>query len=95
MRGRFAGQGANHVIGFITRQLEDGNTVSLERPPDVGYLLHQLRRHFAAIGLVAPILDFLKRLSLQVELAHLGDGFRFLVAEGGGGHVKHCGEIFG
>ncbi len=95
LRGGLAGQGADHVIGFVAREFEDGNAVSLERAPDVGHLLHQFRRHLTAIGLVAVIFDFLKGLGLQVKFAYLGDRFRLGVPEGGGGNVKHRGQIFG
>jgi hypothetical protein len=94
LRRGFAGQGADHVIGFVARQFEDRNAICLERAPDVGHLLHQFRRHLAAIGLIAVIFNFLEGLGLQVEPAYLGDGLGFGITEGGCGHVEYRSQVF-
>ena len=76
LRGGFAGERADHVVGFVAGQLEDRNAVGLERAPDVGHLLRQIGGHLVAIGFVAVVFDFLKGLRLQIEVANTGDGLR-------------------
>ena len=95
LRGGFAGQSADDIVGFIAGEFEDGDAVGLERAANVRHLLHQLGGHLAAVGFVAVVLDFLESLGLDVELANLGDGFRFLITESGRSHVEYGGQVFG
>ncbi len=67
MLGGLAGQCADYIVGFKAGEFENRNAVGLERAPDVGDLLHQISRHFVAIGFVAVIFGFLKSLRFQIE----------------------------
>ena len=91
---RLSCQRADDIVGFVASELKDRNAIGLERPAGCMELLRQVSGHFAAIGFVSLIFDFLKGLGLQIEAAHALQAFRLLIAEGRRGHVKHGGEIF-
>ena len=94
-RRRFPRQRSDHIVGFVTFELQNRNAISLERPPNVRNLLHQVARHLGAIRLVAAILRFFERLRLDVELADRGDRFRLLIADRRRAHIEYRRQILG
>ena len=48
LRGGFAAQSANHVIGLKALRLKNGNAVSFQRAPYVRHLLNEVMRHLFA-----------------------------------------------
>src|SRR5262249_141286 len=61
----------------------------------VGDLLRELGGHLGTVGLVSAVRDFLKCLSLDVELSDGGEFLRLLVAERGRSNVEDGSKIFG
>ncbi len=94
-RRRFSRQRSNHIVGFVTLELQNRDAISLQRPPNVGNLLRQVRGHLGAVCLVAAIFRFLEGLRLDVELADGRDRFRLLTADGRRGHIEHRRQILG
>ena len=94
-RCRFPRQRSDHVVGFVTFELQNRNAIPFQRPPDVWNLLHQIAGHLGSIRLIAIILRFFEGLRLDVELADRGNRFRLLIADGRRAHIKHRRQILG
>ena len=61
------GQGADDVVGFVARQLQDRDPVGLEDAADLGNLGREVHLHGGPVGLVAVVLLVPDRLLLAVE----------------------------
>jgi hypothetical protein len=91
----FAGESANHIVGFITFELQNRDAIGLESASNVGNLLHEVGGHFGAVGLVAVILRFLKGLGFDIKLADGSDRLGLPIADGGRADIEDGGEILG
>jgi hypothetical protein len=57
--GGFAGEGADHVVGFEAGEFENGDAVGFEGAANIGNLLGKILGHGGAVGLVASVFDSL------------------------------------
>src|SRR5581483_11851091 len=60
-------QRTDYVVSFESGLLQNGNSVGIERSPDVWQLLREIVRHLGPVRLVPTIGDFLIRLRLAIE----------------------------
>ena len=86
-------QRADHIVGFETFGLQDGDAKGLQRPADEGQLLRQVRGHLGAVCFVAGVIELVEGLRLDVPFAHGGYAARALIAKDGTAHIEDGGKI--